>query len=431
MKQTDNFTVELGKKAYTLPSFKDGELKGEFENNPGKFYYFESSSLDAFHAYVDALKADGFGLHFENVINGNEFATLTNGELTVHTYYTDYSKTVRVIVEEFGDVLPIECTPIEEKLTQPSVTQLALDYAKDVSDLQKALSKNDGGMSYIITLEDSTFIIIDGGMARFDNNRLKNCEHLMEKLKYLNKRPDGRIIINAWYITHAHIDHIHCFECFSTLYGKHVTLGCVILNIPAANMLGTMIGAEEPFAVWNHDGCAVRAAADNFGTDVKIYTPHAGQVFYIKNVKFEVLYTYESLYPNRMEVHNNDHSMVSRMTISDTTVLWAGDVYTANTFLKHDPPLLFCGCEVMVAMYGDYLKSDIVQMPHHGYATSGGPEWYKCVGAKIALWPHGLIWIDLNKKQTNEVRRWLKEAGTDIVLYADPDDITISFPETI
>lgn len=413
---------------FDIPAFTAGDKKGEFPNNPGKFYYFENATREAWREYVQLLKAEGFVPYFENKITDNEFATLTNDAYTVHTYYTAYSGTVRVIVEEKGELLPTEPEELDERLCEASVTQLALNYGKDPKDVQKSLAENDGGMSYIITLEDSTFIIIDGGVALIEGNRLKNVEHLMQKLKYLNKRPDGRIIINAWYITHAHIDHFWTYECFSKTYGKKVTLGKVIYNIPSSEVLGNMLRQDTPFPIWSSDGRAARASADNFSPDVKIYKPHSGQVFYIKNVKFETLYTYEDLYPNRMEVNCNDSSMTSRMTLSGQTVIWSGDVYTANTFIKHEPPLEFCGCEVMVAMYGDYLKSDIVQMPHHGYATSGGPAWYKCIGAKIALWSQGFIWINLNKKQSDEVRRWLREAGTGIVIYADPDDVTLSFP---
>ena len=61
-------------------------------------------------------------------------------------------------------------------------------------------------MTYIITLEDGSFIVIDGG-----SNGGSNVELLHKKLQELNKR-EGTPVIAAWYLTHIHQDHCPAFS---------------------------------------------------------------------------------------------------------------------------------------------------------------------------------------------------------------------------
>jgi hypothetical protein len=47
----------------------------------------------------------------------------------------------------------------------------------------------------------------------------------------------------------------------------------------------------------------------------------------------------------------------------------------------------------MVKEYGDYLKSDMVQLSHHGYA-GGTIALYEKVDADVVLWPGGVGGFD-------------------------------------
>ena len=405
---------------FTIPEYKDGSVESIVENNPGYFYYIEKTSEEAFDAYIDTVKASGFELYSENAANGNKFATFVNDSIMLHVYYTAYSKTVRIITEAKGAMLPTTPEEPTENYTDESLTQVVLAFTDNTST-------NMGGMSYIITLKDSTFIIVDGGMNNDGN--IANTDKLYSELQRLNKRPDGKIIINAWYITHPHADHYRTYVYFASKYGSKVTLDKVICNMPSSYYNG-MSTTGSPFEstseTWNCDGTDVKQAASGFGSDVEICTPHTGQIFYIKNIKFEVLYTYEDIYPNPFDETFNDTGCVTRMTIGGKTVMWAADIYTVETFINHTPRIKVAGCDIMVKMWDTYLKSDIVQMPHHGYATSGGPTWYKKVGATIGLWSQGKHWVDVNTNQSNAVKKWFSDGGGKTIYYEN-EECTITF----
>ena len=100
---------------------------------------------------------------------------------------------------------------------------------------------------------------------------------------------------------------------------------------------------------------------------------HTGQIFdFGTNVTVEVLFTVEDIVPDEIENPNNS-SMVIRVNIEGQKVL-----LLADTAHKSNP--------MLVEMWGSTLKSDIVQLSHHGIWTPDNGI-YELVGAKVTLWP--------------------------------------------
>jgi beta-lactamase superfamily II metal-dependent hydrolase len=127
-----------------------------------------------------------------------------------------------------------------------------------------------------------------------------------------------------------------------------------------------------------------------FGSNVKIVKPHTGQKFYIRNAEFEVLYTHEDLYPTELTIFN-DSSTVMRMTANGQTFMWLGDVqYDAS--------------DVICAMYDTYIKSDFVQVSHHG-ETGGTMGLYYRIDPTVAIWPVKTERYEIIK--TNQVNAYL------------------------
>ena len=86
----------------------------------------------------------------------------------------------------------------------------------------------------------------------------------------------------------------------------------------------------------------------------------------------EVLFTVEDIVPDEMENVNNA-SMVIRVNVKgQSTLLLADTAHKSNPMLK--------------TMWGNHLKSDIVQIGHHGIWTADD-DIYSVIGAKVLLWP--------------------------------------------
>ena len=118
----------------------------------------------------------------------------------------------------------------------------------------------------------------------------------------------------------------------------------------------------------------------------------------------------------------NNISMIFRLTVENQTVLFLGDsgVEQGNELLK---------------MHGDNLKSDMVQMSHHGQ-NGVSKEVYEAINPSACLWPTPK-WLYENDSgggynsgpwKTLEVREWMEELGVKHH-YVDMDGLhEIRFP---
>ena len=70
---------------------------------------------------------------------------------------------------------------------------------------QLELTDGTGGMSYVVTLKDEGFIIIDGGMG--NNYYSKHSSTLFDYI--FSRTPKGQNpVILGWFVTHFHNDHV-------------------------------------------------------------------------------------------------------------------------------------------------------------------------------------------------------------------------------
>jgi hypothetical protein len=116
---------------------------------------------------------------------------------------------------------------------------------------------------------------------------------------------------------------------------------------------------------------------------MKYVKMHTGEKFYLRNMEIEVLYTHEDLGEVRYD-YFNDSSIAFRTTFYSTdgkgqregvptSMIWLGDLFQN-------------GSKCMRAMYGAYLKSDMVQFAHHGFQ---GCELalYRLIAPTCVWWP--------------------------------------------
>lgn len=176
--------------------------------------------------------------------------------------------------------------------------------------------------------------------------------------------------VAAWIFTHADIDHVGAFIKFAEKYGKTVTVGQLIYNFPVSSIL----------TGWGDQRTAVVQAAAKYYGSVPTVTAHAGQVYRIADLTVRMLFNMELLEPDLPKnLKFNDTSLVFQIETEDgTRLMILGDCYP-------------CEAEVIDKLYsGETLKSDIVQVSHHGIEGVGhGDSLYENIGATAALWPAG------------------------------------------
>lgn len=358
----------VDEKMKELPIYTYGEfLASNITSGDGVMYVIENTEKSEYNEYLKKLEASGYTEYTTTEMASNSFATYTKDDSTVSASYREYDKSVRIIAENGAHPVGLESDNTYTEVTKPSITMLGCGY--DTSGT---------GLCLIIRLSDGSFILVDGG-----HDRVSKVDMIIKALKELSKnyRKEGeKIRIAAWIVTHPHNDH---YDVLVKHYRDFVN-DCTVEKIMA-----NVISDEEKSIAYAYDPSTDQSsssssrywadlydAAKAFGCHVQWV--RTGQVFYEADLKMEVLYTIDSYLP-RMCNAVNTTSLVIKMTFSDGTVFMMTGDATGNAL------------EICADMYGDYLKSDVVQVSHHGYSTAkndaGTVKGYSFMKPTVLLWP--------------------------------------------
>ena len=329
-----------------------------FKNKSNRFtdvYYVENSGESAFAECSKRLLENGYIKRKESYFGeGHLFEAFEgNGEGLFLNFFKN-TNTLSLVLEkdcryfEFSDNLG----PITAK---PQITQVHLE---------------DFGMSYVVRLSDSRFIVIDGG-REFE----PDADRLYECLK--SGTEDEKPVIAAWIMTHPHSDHFHCFMKFWDKYGKDVAIERFLYNFPEHD-------DEEHYPAikkkdWRFEDSSIYTNIPLMEKRVvesgaKVYMPHTGQRYTIGDAVIEILSSIDDTVHKSQNV--NAASLVMRMVLGGQVILWSADASYSDAML--------------VERYSSYLKADILQIPHHGF-QSGSFEaeiaGYEIIKPKVCFLP--------------------------------------------
>ena len=239
-----------------------------------------------------------------------------------------------------------------ERIASPLITQLRTPYFTV-----------DCGMSYLIRLGDGRFVMIDGNIGEYDEP-----DYLMRLLSQQNVTA-AKPTIAAWIITHPHGDHFFGMVNFCEKYANDVVIEKMIFKFPVAGRCG---GGSDTSAFF--------AMLDTLDTleGTEIITPSTGDRYTFADATFDVLFTYTDLDPAPIP-DINDTSVVMRMELCGHRAMWLGDIGKQAS-------------DNICARFSiDELKSDIMQVGHHGY-TGGSDELYRAIDPEVILWPCPDFW---------------------------------------
>ena len=353
--------------------------------------YYGGATEEIFKAYQKKLVDSGYALAVSNSNVGVISAGYQSKDCLLYTYYVPSEKSIRVIACGAGknifQLYPTsESVPSYTKIADGKITQMTLNY-----------SAGNFGMCYIITLADGSFVVFDGGGYNADYG---DEDRLYNLLKKLNKRTDGKICVAAWILTHDHWDHYTNFFNCCKKYGSNITIECCYLNMPSKN---ATYNTRNPNYYFNNNYNTLSTAVG--GT--KYVKLHTGMKFYVRNAEFEVLFTQEDVFPDRINYFNESTTVV-RMKLDGNTFMWNGD---AKNWASRG----------IVSRYGSYVKSDICQVAHHGY--DGMTETlYRTVDPYLVFWPTSMSnWTSQITGKTYAVDKYLYQSlGAENIIVAEP-----------
>ena len=250
-------------------------------------------------------------------------------------------------------------------------------------------------MGYIIKTSTGKVIVVDGGNDADEPN-------LVEHIKALGNKVD------VWFITHPHGDH-----------ASAIIRVIEETDIPIEKIYYTMNDLE-----WYKTYAEERAweaerfynALQNERIKDNIEEVKLNQIINIDFIKCEILGV------KNPEITNNafnNSSMVIKMNLEKSSILFLGDTGEESG-------------DKLLNTQKDKLKSDIVQVAHHG--QRGAKEsLYQEIKPTICLWPTPKwLWDndngggkDSGQWKTLEPRAWMEKLGVKKNIVEKDGDITI------
>ncbi len=419
-------TREDGKKAIMLPAefmmtgfvgeafvtdFPKPEGEGillyntqDVEDNALQYLYMgDGVNETAYQNYYNTLLDAGYIVVTQSEVEGSRFCTLKNESAGVSLYvaYNAYAHAA-AYNRTYGKALRVISAPLADAAL-PDATLLAADPAYEkvtnsaITAIETPGTSGGNGMSYIVTLEDGRFIVLDGGGVSEDNN---SDTKLWQALVNLHEQihpakgsvsESNPVHLAAWIITHSHWDHYDTFRRVMESDKKNsLKIDYILGNYPSES--------EIRYEYDDHQEM-MPALIDRYcGTgegETKFVKVHTGHKYYLANVKLEALVTHEDVNPNRIDT-SNDTCTVFRFSIANkdapaakpVTAIWTGD---ANRYQSR----------FMCATYGAYLQSDMVQVAHHG-AVGCESDFYDTVAPTVLWWPVAYVSFENQAKLENK-----------------------------
>lgn len=251
-------------------------------------------------------------------------------------------------------------------------------------------------MGYLIKTNNNKIVLIDGGIAEDTQNLIKNINENGGKVDY-------------WFLTHAHNDHAEAFT--KVIEETNIQVDNIYASLNEYSWYEKNEPTRKEFSKKLIDILNSEEISD------KVKEPKLNDKIQIDNLEIEVLGIKN---PEITENPGNEQSMVLKINTGKNSLLILGDTGEKSS-------------KKLLDTQKDKLKSDIVQMSHHGQAGAT-EELYKTVNPKICLWPcPEWLWDnDLGNGKgsgplkTLETRSWIEKLSVKRNYVAKDGNITIN-----
>ena len=375
----------ISENAAALPMLKSGTFYGIYKSADDKYIIYTSDVSEAdYNSYVNTLKADGASLQKEYSLGQNKYSLVLSDKYSAYVSYLPTENAIRTYVGPTDTKYDLNSEEKTASAATPELWQIEVDAKGGMAN---------GGMSYVIKLTDGSFIIIDGGY-----NTVAEADNLYALLK--ENTPEGeKPTIAGWFITHLHSDHFGGLLSFSKKYAGSTDVKAFYYNFPGVSVNSSSnevdIGSTKEIV----------SAMKKWKGAARYDTVHSGMRIGFAGAVADVICTHEDVYPLSF-IDGNDTCTVVKITVAGQKIMFLADARDSQS-------------AIMVSTLSEnVLKSDIVQLSHHGYEGCS-ETFYRVVNASTVLWPMNIVGCDgksaVFKQWYNSslsANRYIREAQT-------------------
>ena len=302
-----------------------------------------------FETYIEKLEKAGYKKHAENKMASLFCVTYHNDEAIVNVTYSGEDRSLRAVVDPKSE----KKLPTVEAVGYTPVCKTSL------SQLDPAKT---GWMCYVFKQDNGEFLVFDSG---------GNGAHKFIHDSLLELNGGEHVTVSAWIFSHFHCDHIGGFLEMGDReeYMKDITVKRIIHNFPQKQVTDTALnpGDQNNLARW--PGVVARTGAE-------VSHARTGEKYRFGNIEVEFIFTFEDLMPMHLIAdRTNPTSSVISINVEGQRIIITGDCCGEAT-------------KIMAEKYGKDLKTDFVQLPHHGWGDGGTYlPFYELCDAPYVLYP--------------------------------------------
>lgn len=345
-----------------LPIYEDGYVQPIDCDNDTVMLHVLGSNFDGYCDYCKKLENEGFKKISSREVANNVFNTFVRDDRYVYAYFSRHYMSVRIVTG------PIEMLGIED-----CSSGLEEKYSPKLLTVGQTIEINCG-QGYVFLLPDGRLLVQDSGCV-FPDGR----DFIYDAIMQIAPDPQN-VVIAGWVISHPHGDHQDGFHQFAERHGgdENITVEKVIFNYIAA----------RAYTFWRADGSGdnceymvhnLYEVCSKYLPNTQVVKAHTGQLFKFGSAEMEILYTIEDYFPSFGMIYSNSSSIVVRIVCGGQSFLLLADT-------AHDSG------KILERLWRKHLKSDVVQVAHHGLWPSNLSLYEKCAESEIVLWPTQCIY---------------------------------------
>ncbi len=252
-------------------------------------------------------------------------------------------------------------------------------------------------LSMVLQDKNGSLVVIDGGWDI-------DADHLSDVIRSKGGH------VSAWFVTHPHSDHVGALVKILNNPDRKITIDNVYYSLADQTWYDKVESSRSLLVTDLRSALSTLPAAS-------LHTVKKGDEIQVGSIKVKVLNN-----PYLLDVTSvNNSSVAYKFFLNNVSILVLGDMGPE------------AGKLLLEETSAADLKSDIVQMSHHGqYGVSR--EVYAAIKPQIALWPCPLwLWNNDNGSgigsgdwKTLETRKWMEELGVKVNYCIKDGDQTIN-----
>jgi len=299
------------------------------------------TTLKEYQAYLKVLEKNGFEKYVDNGEKG----------LEEYVYTAHYTKDDLLVVVTHFPRIQQSMVTMSNNYTLSEHLFYDESYVKDnFPGAKTAFHLSElyyVGNSFVFQLKNGNFIINDGGEPG-------ELPYLLDYLDSLT--PNGqKPVVEAWFITHSHFDHIGIFRTFmeEREYIDRVNVEGVYFTEVSEETWKICRDYDNPQSSEGYARTVPKLLKSTSGDAPKVYRCRTGERYFFNDITIDVVYSHDLRPASKWNTFNGASTWLM-YTVEGQKVLFTADGEWDNM-------------QTIMSIYdSEYFDLTIYQTPHHG-----------------------------------------------------------------